>query len=66
MYYLNEINYNEMVSQLNTAIHQFAKRQETWFRGMESKKNIKIHWIDGHWPEPRKMDFITQILGGSY
>ncbi len=66
LYYLNEINYEEMVSQLNTAIHQFAKRQETWFRGMETKKNLKIHWIDGHWPESRKMDFIKQILENSY
>jgi tRNA dimethylallyltransferase len=36
----------EMFETLNTRIHQFAKRQETWFRGME-KKGVPIHWIDG-------------------
>jgi len=35
-----------MFAGLNTAIHQFAKRQVTWFRRME-KKGIRIHWIDG-------------------
>jgi tRNA dimethylallyltransferase len=35
-----------MFKLLNTAIHQFSKRQMTWFRRME-KKGIKIHWIDG-------------------
>lgn len=38
-----EITYEEMRSQLATAIHQFAKRQMTWFRGME-RKGIRIHW----------------------
>ncbi|MBN2745869.1 MAG: tRNA (adenosine(37)-N6)-dimethylallyltransferase MiaA [Bacteroidales bacterium] len=66
MYYLNEISYDEMVSQLNTAIHQFAKRQETWFRGMELKKNVNIQWIDGHWPESQKLNFIMNKLGNSY
>ncbi|PWD99783.1 tRNA (adenosine(37)-N6)-dimethylallyltransferase MiaA [Marinilabilia rubra] len=40
-----EISYNEMFEKLNIAIHQFAKRQMTWFRGME-RKGHKIHWID--------------------
>jgi tRNA dimethylallyltransferase len=40
------IPYNEMVSKLNTAIHQFAKRQMTWFRRME-KNNVTIHWVNG-------------------
>ena len=35
-----------MFKQLEIAIHQFAKRQMTWFRGME-RRGIKIHWIDG-------------------
>jgi tRNA dimethylallyltransferase len=35
-----------MFTKLNTSIHQFAKRQETWFRRME-KKGIVINWIDG-------------------
>jgi tRNA dimethylallyltransferase len=45
-YILKEISYNEMFRSLNTAIHQFAKRQMTYFRGME-RKGIEIHWLDG-------------------
>lgn len=45
-YVTNKISYQEMFKLLNTAIHQFSKRQMTWFRRME-KKGIKIHWIDG-------------------
>jgi tRNA dimethylallyltransferase len=45
-YINNELSYDEMFRQLNTAIHQFAKRQMTWFRRME-KKGFKINWIDG-------------------
>lgn len=45
--YLREkITFDEMKSKLNTAIHQFAKRQETWFRRME-KKGVSINWIPG-------------------
>ena len=43
MYIIGQITYDEMRSQLATAIHQFAKRQMTWFRGME-RKGIRIHW----------------------
>lgn len=43
LYIIGEISYEQMKSQLATAIHQFAKRQMTWFRGME-RKGIKIHW----------------------
>lgn len=42
---LGEISYEEMVHLLSTAIHQFAKRQMTWFRGME-RKGIRIHWVE--------------------
>jgi tRNA dimethylallyltransferase len=45
-YITGKISYQEMFKLLNTAIHQFSKRQMTWFRRME-KKGIKIHWIDG-------------------
>lgn len=41
-----KLSYEEMFSLLNTAIHQFAKRQMTWFRRME-KKGINIHWLNG-------------------
>jgi tRNA dimethylallyltransferase len=41
-----ELNRNDMVQKLNSAIHDFAKRQETWFRRME-RNGIEIHWLDG-------------------
>ena len=43
MYIIGQLTYDEMRNQLATAIHQFAKRQMTWFRGME-RKGIRIHW----------------------
>lgn len=45
-YLRGDISYADLVSGLNTAIHQFAKRQMTWFRRME-RKGLKINWIDG-------------------
>ena len=44
-YLIGELTYDQMRSQLTTAIHQFAKRQMTWFRGME-RKGIRIHWTE--------------------
>ena len=44
LHVIGELTYDEMFSQLETAIHQFAKRQMTWFRGME-KRGSTIHWI---------------------
>ena len=43
LYIIGELSYEQMRTQLATAIHQFAKRQMTWFRGME-RKGIRIHW----------------------
>ena len=44
--YINgELNYNDMFQKLNSAIHQFAKRQSTWFRKME-KEGVQIHWLN--------------------
>ena len=60
-YVLGEISYDEMFKQLETAIHQFAKRQMTWFRGME-RKGFKIHWIDGYAPMKEKTDRILGLL----
>lgn len=45
-YLMDELSYEEMFNTLNTAIHQFAKRQMTYFRGME-RRGIDIHWLDG-------------------
>jgi tRNA dimethylallyltransferase len=41
-----ELNRNDLFQKLNSAIHEFAKRQETWFRRME-RQGIEIHWLDG-------------------
>ena len=60
MYINNEISYDEMFGLLNTAIHQYAKRQMTWFRRME-KRGFNIHWIDGHKNETEKMDEIIKL-----
>lgn len=46
MYLRDEISYSEMFRLLNIAIHQFSKRQMTWFRRME-KQGVVIHWIEG-------------------
>lgn len=46
MYLKKEITYNDMFQKLNSSIHNFAKRQMTWFRKME-KEGIKINWIEG-------------------
>ena len=51
-------SYDEMCSRLEIAIHQFAKRQMTWFRGME-RRGIAIHWIDAALPMEEK---VAQIL----
>ena len=44
-YLTGKLTYDEMFTRLEIAIHQFAKRQMTWFRGME-RRGFKIHWID--------------------
>ncbi len=61
-YVTGEIRRDEMTRKLNTAIHQFAKRQMTWFRRME-KKGHKIHWIDGRLSSEEKIRQITEHIG---
>ena len=46
MHLNGELNYNDMFQKLSSAIHNFAKRQMTWFRKME-REGVKIHWLDG-------------------
>lgn len=55
------IGYEEMKKKLETAIHQYAKRQMTWFRGME-KRGIPVHWLDGQWPMDKMIDHIQTLL----
>ncbi len=63
LYLTNQLSYDEMVDKLNIAIHQFAKRQMTWFRGME-RKGATIHWVDGMLPMDEKIEWILAILSG--
>lgn len=60
-YLLGETSYDEMVDLLEIAIHQFAKRQMTWFRGMEERRGFKIHWLDGLLPLNEKVEEIIKI-----
>jgi tRNA dimethylallyltransferase len=54
-----ELSYEEMFRGLETAIHRFAKRQMTWFRGME-RRGVRIHWIDGNEPLDSKIGMIIE------
>lgn len=58
---IGNISYDEMVSTLEIAIHQFAKRQMTWFRGME-RRGIHIEWIDYAMPTEEKIQFVKDKL----
>jgi tRNA dimethylallyltransferase len=61
LYLTGKLSYAEMVRDLEIAIHQFAKRQMTWFRGME-RRGIKIHWLDGELPMEEKVESILRLL----
>ncbi|MEE4259059.1 MAG: tRNA (adenosine(37)-N6)-dimethylallyltransferase MiaA [Bacteroidales bacterium] len=56
-----QMEYDEMFTLLNTAIHQYAKKQMTWYRKME-KKGVKIHWIDGNINLDNKIAVVLGIL----
>ena len=60
-YVTGQTTYDEMFQRLEVAIHQFAKRQMTWFRGME-RRGFTIHWIDALLPMEEKVKAIIQIL----
>lgn len=61
LYLLKQLSFQEMFTQLEIAIHQFAKRQMTWFRGME-KRGIHIHWIDATLPIEKKIENILTLI----
>jgi tRNA dimethylallyltransferase len=63
LYLTGKISCQEMVRDLEIAIHQFAKRQMTWFRGME-RRGIKINWIDGQLPMEEKVEKVMELLKG--
>ncbi len=58
-YITGKTSYEEMFRSLEIAIHQFAKRQMTWFRGME-RRGFTIHWIDAAWPMQAKVEEIIR------
>ncbi len=63
LYAIGELSYEEMFSQLEIAIHQFAKRQMTWFRGME-RRGFTINWVDATLSTKEKIAFVKQKLEG--
>ena len=60
-YLTGQTSYDEMFTRLEIAIHQFAKRQMTWFRGME-RRGFEINWIDATLPMEEKVSQIIQIV----
>lgn len=60
-YVIGQLDYDEMVRLLEIAIHQFAKRQMTWFRGME-RRGFKIHWIDASLPMDEKVQQVMNLI----
>ena len=60
-YVVGRTSYEEMFRQLEIAIHQFAKRQMTWFRGME-RRGYTIHWIDAAQSMDEKVEAIMSLM----
>jgi tRNA dimethylallyltransferase len=65
LHLIGKLSYQEMFEKLEIAIHQFAKRQMTWFRGME-KRGTKIHWIDGTLPMEEKVGKVLELFSSDY
>ena len=61
LYVIGELTYDEMVSQLEIAIHQFAKRQMTYFRGME-RRGVPINWLDASLSTEEKVEAIVRMI----
>ncbi len=61
---LGRLSLEEMTEQLEIAIHQFAKRQMTWFRGME-RRGFKIHWLPYDMPSGEFVDEVRNLLEAS-
>ena len=64
LYVIGKLTYEEMYRELEIAIHQFAKRQMTWFRGME-RRGFTIHWMDAGLPMEEKIAFVQTKLKGN-
>jgi tRNA dimethylallyltransferase len=61
LYLTGELSYDDMVKDLEIAIHQFAKRQMTWFRGME-RRGVRINWIDCNLTLDEKINRVIYLL----
>lgn len=61
LYVTGQLSYERMFGELETAIHQFAKRQMTWFRGME-RRGVQIHWLEATLPTDEKVKRIKELL----
>jgi tRNA dimethylallyltransferase len=61
LHLMGDLTFDQMVEKLNTAIHQFAKRQMTWFRRME-RLGANIRWLDGYQPLEEKIDRVMTLL----
>lgn len=61
LYVTGRLAYDEMTTLLETAIHQFAKRQMTWFRGME-RRGFRIHWVDARLTTEEKADAVCRLV----
>ena len=61
LYATGALSFDDMFHQLEIAIHQFAKRQMTWFRGME-RRGFSIHWLDARMPTEETVEKIINLL----
>lgn len=61
LHVMGELSYQEMFTQLETAIHQFAKRQMTWFRGME-RRGSTIHWLPYDLDDAEFLTRVSELL----
>ena len=61
LYITGAMSYEDMVQGLEIAIHQFAKRQMTWFRGME-KRGVGINWVSASMPREEMTDVVMKML----
>ncbi|MDE7368176.1 MAG: tRNA (adenosine(37)-N6)-dimethylallyltransferase MiaA, partial [Muribaculaceae bacterium] len=61
LHVIGQLTFNEMFEKLEMEIHRFAKRQMTWFRGME-RRGFKINWLDYNLPDEEFEQSVMQLL----
>lgn len=60
-YVIGELDKNQMIELLYIAICQFAKRQMTWYRGME-RRGTTINWVEESWSDEQKREYILELI----